>query len=177
MAEQTGMDPFDLMFDIALADDLDALFNIEAVNFNAEDTLEVMLDDRLLIGISDAGAHVSMLNDAGYTSYILARWVREAKAMTVEHAVYRLTQQPAQFFGIPKRGRIAEGMVADLVLFDLDTVDVAPTEWVYDLPSGGKRLLQGAVGVAFTIVAGQVLYEGGEHSGVLPGRVLRSYDA
>lgn len=177
LAEQAGMDPFDLMFDIALADDLDALFNLEAVNFNAEDVIEVLLDDRLLIGISDAGAHVSMLNDSGYTSYILARWVREAKALTVEHAVHRLTQQPAQFFGIPKRGLIAEGLVADLVLFDLDRVDVAPTEWVYDLPSGGKRLTQGAVGVAFTIVAGQVLYEDGEHSGVLPGQVLRSYDA
>lgn len=176
IATDLGQDPFDTLFDIAIEDGLDMLFDLTAINYTPEDTIPMMLDDRLLIGVSDAGAHVSMLCDAGYTSYILARWVREAKAITLEQAIRRLTQDPARLFGIPKRGLIAEEMIADLVLFDIDKIDVAPNEWRHDLPSGGKRLVQPALGVEYTIVSGQILYEKNQHTGAMPGQVLRSYD-
>jgi N-acyl-D-amino-acid deacylase len=118
-----------------------------------------------------------MLCDAPYATYLLGRWVRERQALTLEEAVRRLTLEPARFFGIPKRGRIGQGMAADLVLFDPDTVDAHDPEYVYDLPGGAKRFVAYADGIKATIVSGAVLYQDDEYQGGLPGQVLRSYDA
>ena len=118
-----------------------------------------------------------MLCDAGYATYLLGRWVRERQVLTLEEGVRRLTSVPADFFGIPKRGRIAPGLVADLTLFDADTVDAKDPEYVWDLPGGGKRFVAKATGIQATVVSGQVLYQDGEYQGGLPGQVLRSYDA
>jgi len=90
-----------------------------------------------------------------------------------EEGVRRLTSEVATFFGIPDRGRIAPGRVADLVLFDPDTVDDVPPEYVHDLPGGGKRLVAQARGIHATLVGGQVLYRDGAHTGAWPGAVLR----
>jgi N-acyl-D-aspartate/D-glutamate deacylase len=118
-----------------------------------------------------------MLCDAGYATYLLGRWVRENQVLTLEEGVRRLTSVPADLFGIPKRGRIAPGLVADLTLFDPDTVDAKDPEYVWDLPGGGKRFVAKAKGIKTTVVSGQILYQDGEHQGGLPGKVLRSYDA
>jgi N-acyl-D-aspartate/D-glutamate deacylase len=118
-----------------------------------------------------------MLCDSPYATYLLGRWVRERQAMTLEEAVRRLTSDPARFFGIPKRGRIAEGLAADLVLFDPHTVNAHEPEYVHDLPGGGKRFVAYADGIKATIVGGEILYQDGQHQGGLPGQVLRSYDA
>ena len=177
IARDQGKDPIDAFLDLAIADKLELLFDLQAINFEPEGVKNLVSDPRFLIGLSDGGAHVDMLCDAGYATYLLGRWVRERQVLTLEEGVRRLTSVPADFFGIPKRGRIAPGLVADLTLFDADTVDAKDPEYVWDLPVGGKRFVAKATGIQATVVSGQVLYQDGEYQGGLPGQVLRSYDA
>lgn len=177
IARDQGKDPIDAFLDLAVADNLELMFDLQAFNFEPEGVKNLVSDPRFLIGLSDGGAHVDMLCDAGYATYLLGRWVREHQVLTLEEGVRRLTSVPADFFGIPKRGRIAPGLVADLTLFDPDTVDAKDPEYVWDLPGGGKRFIAKARGIKTTVVSGQVLYQDDEYQGGLPGQVLRSYDA
>ncbi|MGE0680383.1 MAG: amidohydrolase family protein [Candidatus Binatia bacterium] len=177
IARDQGKDPIDVFLDLAIADRLELMFDLQALNFELEGVKNLVMDQRLLIGLSDGGAHVDMLCDAGYATYLLGRWVREYQVLSLEEGVRRLTSVPADLFGIPKRGRIAQGLVADLTLFDPDTVDAKDPEYVWDLPGGGKRFVAKSKGIKTTIVSGQVLYQDGEYQGGLPGKVLRSYEA
>ena len=128
-----------------------------------------------MIGLSEGGAHVNMLCDAGYCTYLLGTWVRERRAMSLEQAVKRITSEPADFFGIRDRGRLKAGLPADIAIFDEHRVGSAKRARMQnDLPGGGRRLVMPAEGIEYTIVNGDVLYEHGDHSGYLPGRVLRS---
>jgi N-acyl-D-amino-acid deacylase len=174
MAADAGRDPVDVMFEIAFADDLGAIFELVALNHDAAEVVPLIQDPRLLIGLSDAGAHVDMMCDAGYATYMLARWVREQKVLRMEDAVRRLTSEQAQFFGIPARGTLKPGYYADLALFDAQRVRPLESEKVFDLPGGGKRWVQHAEGMFATLVNGAVLYQQGEHQGPMPGRALRS---
>lgn len=174
IAAERGTDPADTLLDLALADDLETLFDFPILNQDPEGVKPLVTDPRFLIGLSDGGAHVDQLCDAGYATYLLGKWVRERQALTLEQAVRRLTSEVAEFFGIPDRGVIAPGTVADLVLFDPETVDDQAPEYVWDLPGGGKRLVARATGIHATIVSGELLYQDGRHTGALPGRVLRS---
>jgi N-acyl-D-aspartate/D-glutamate deacylase len=128
-----------------------------------------------MIGISDGGAHVDMLCNAGYPSYLLGTFVRDKQALSLEHAVKRITSEPAQFFGISDRGVLRPGLAADITIFDLNTIGSPERPEIrHDLPGGGRRLVTQAEGIAYTLVNGQVLYEGQRHTGVLPGQVLRA---
>ena len=175
LAEARGKDPADTILDLALADGLETLFDFPVMNQDPEGVKPLVTDPRFLIGLSDGGAHVDQLCDAGYATYLLGKWVRERQALTLEEGVRRLTSEVATFFGIRDRGVIAPGKAADLVLLDPDTVDDVPPEYVRDLPGGGKRLVAQARGVHTTIVCGQVLYRDGVHTGAWPGAVLRSH--
>jgi len=166
--------PLDALLDLAIEDKLEMVVDAEIANYEPKGVANLLRDGRFLIGLSDGGAHVSMLLDASYTTYLLGKWVRERQVLALEEAVRQLTSVPADFWGIRRRGRIAEGMVADLALFDPDTVDDSEPEYVHDLPGGEKRFVAKAKGVHATIVGGQVLYENGEYQGGLPGQVLRS---
>jgi len=177
IARDQGKDPIDAFLDLAIADRLELMFDLQALNFELEGVKNLVTDQRFLIGLSDGGAHVDMLCDAGYATYLLGRWVREYQVLSLEEGVRRLTSVPADLFGIPKRGRIAQGLVADLTLFDPDTVDAKDPEYVWDLPGGGKRFVAKSKGIKTTIVSGQVLYQDDEYQGGLPGKVLRSYEA
>jgi len=173
IAEARGQDPANAILDIALADGLETLFDFPVMNQDPEGVRPLVTDPRFLIGLSDGGAHVDQLCDAGYATYLLGKWVRERKALSLEEGVRRLTSEVAIFFGVPDRGVIAPGRVADLVLFDPETVDDVPPEYVHDLPGGGKRLVAQARGIHATLVSGQVLYRDGSHTGAWPGAVLR----
>ncbi len=136
---------------------------------------QLICDPRTMIGLSDGGAHVDMLCDAGYCTYLIGTWVREKAAMTLEYAVKRLTSEPTDFFNLRGRGRIAVGNPADLAIFDYNTIGSPKRgEMRADLPGGGKRLVVPAKGVQHTVVNGTVVYEDGKYTGATPGTVLRS---
>jgi N-acyl-D-amino-acid deacylase len=134
-----------------------------------------LVDPNVLIALGDGGAHVDMLCDAGYPTYLLGTWVRERQIMSLEQAVARLTAQPANLFGIKGRGRLALGHAADIAIFDPDRIGSASRgERRFDLPGGAKRMVMPSRGVEYTIVNGQTVYADGRATGATPGEVLRS---
>jgi N-acyl-D-aspartate/D-glutamate deacylase len=174
LGRASGKTALDALLDLALDDDLGVWIDCEVANYEPEGVRNLLQDGRFLVGLSDGGAHVDMLCDACYPTFLLGRWVRERKALSLEDGVRRLTSVPADFFGIRDRGRLAPGLAADLVIFDPDTVDTLDPEYVHDLPGGARRLVARARGVHHTIVAGTPLMRDGVHQGPLPGHVLRS---
>ena len=109
-----------------------------------------------------------------YSTRLLGYWVREQGIMSLEHAIKRLTFESASTFGIYDRGLLRPGMAADITVFDPETVGPLPEDTVYDFPVGGWRVRELAQGIKNTIVNGEVLIEDGEHTGALPGRVMRN---
>jgi len=173
-ARERGADPLDLFFDLAIEDGLATDFMIPLLDTDETRVAAKFSDPRTMIGISDGGAHVDMLCNAGYTTYLIGKYVRERRALSLEYAVKRITSEPAAFFGIADRGAIKPGMAADIVIFDLATVGCEERPEVRnDLPGGGRRLVTEARGVRYTLVNGEILFDGGVHSGATPGRVLR----
>ena len=136
-----------------------------------------MRDPNSIISLSDAGAHLTFLCDAGFGLHLLGHWVRDRGVMAVPEAVRKLTSEAADLFGITDRGRIAPGQWADLLLFDPATVGRGKPERVFDLPAGASRLTTPALGVHGVWVNGQRVADA---SGMVPdapkaGRVLREF--
>ena len=175
IARQRGKDGLDTFLDLCIEDDLQLEYTYELFNADEDRIPELITHDQVMVGLSDGGAHVDMLCDAGYCTYLLGTWVRERQAMSLEHAVKRITSEPAAFYGLTSRGRIAQGLAADFAIFDLNTIGSKKRgEMRSDLPGGGRRLVMPAEGVMHTVVNGSVLYEDQKHTGALPGQVLRS---
>lgn len=175
IARERNVAPLDAFFDLALEDNLTVDFMMPLLDMNEERVAKKFNDPRTLIGISDGGAHVDMLCNAGYPTYLLGTFVREKQALTLERAVQRITAEPARFFGLTDRGVLQPGLAADIVIFDPRTIGSPERPEIrHDLPGGGRRLVTQAEGIAYTIVNGQVLYEGQQHTGILPGQVLRA---
>jgi len=175
LAAERGVDGVDALLDLTLEDDLENEFTMQSFNTRADRMAEILNDPTVLIGLGDGGAHLDMLCDAGYPSYVLGTWVRERKVLTLEEAVRRMTSDPADFFGIRDRGRVAPGLAADLVLFDPATVGSAGRpERVYDLPGGAKRMVMRSRGIELTLVNGVPTWERGALTGAAAGAVLRS---
>jgi N-acyl-D-aspartate/D-glutamate deacylase len=136
---------------------------------------ELLNDPSILIGLGDGGAHLDMLCDSGYPTYLLGTWVRERQAITQEEAVRRLTSDPAEFFGITDRGRLKTGLAADICVYDPETVGSSNRgERRHDLPGGGKRMVMPSRGICHTIVNGTETYADGALTGNTAGQVLRS---
>jgi N-acyl-D-amino-acid deacylase len=175
IARERNADPLNVFFDLAIEDDLNLTFMMPVLDINEERVARKFSDPRTMIGISDGGAHVDMLCNAGYPTYLIGNFVRGKQAITLEHAVKRITSEPARFFGMTDRGELRAGLAADITIFDFDRIDSPERPEVrHDFPGGGRRLVTQSQGIEYTIVNGKVLYEGGKHTGVLPGRVLRS---
>jgi len=175
IADERGQDPNDAFFDLAVADNLQVKFVVPRANNDPRQLADMLRDPRTLIGLSDAGAHLDMLCESGYPTYLLGHWVREERALTLERAIQRITSEPADYFGLIDRGRLKTGAAADVVIFDPERVNspLRPTP-VKDLPAGGTRLYCKAEGISQVIVGGEVLYREGRHTGAMPGKVLRS---
>jgi len=173
VARQRGCDPVDAMIDIALERDFDAFFFQPIANEDQDVALELMRFKHGVVTFSDSGAHVSQLMDSSLQTHLLAHWVREKQAFTLEEAVRMLTLVPATHWGFADRGLIREGMAADLVVFDPDTIAAEMPEVVNDLPAGAKRLVQRCRGIAATVVNGETVLRDGKATGALPGRLLR----
>jgi len=173
VARERGQHPAETMIDLALAKDLDFFFLQPVANEDQDYALELMRHPRAVVTFSDSGAHVSQLMDSSLQTHLLYHWVRRKQAFTLEQAVRMLTLVPATLWGFADRGLVREGMAADFVVFDPDTIAAEMPEIVDDLPAGARRLVQRTRGIAATIVNGEVLLRDGKHTGALPGRLLR----
>jgi N-acyl-D-amino-acid deacylase len=178
VAEERGVHPIDLLLDLGLATELEARFRMPVANHDEEQVAELLLNPEMVLGLSDAGAHASQLCDACQGTYLLARWVREKRALSLEEAIRMLTSRPAEVFGIADRGRLAEGRPADIVIFDPETVGASPLRRVWDMPGGANRLVADASGIDAVIVNGTVVRRNGQDAldaaGALPGKLLRN---
>ncbi|MGH7391985.1 MAG: N-acyl-D-amino-acid deacylase family protein [Candidatus Rokuibacteriota bacterium] len=173
VARERGCDPVEAMIDLALEKDLDRFFVQPIANEDQDDALELMRHPRTVVTFSDSGAHVSQIMDASLQTHLLSHWVRAKQAFTLEQAVRMLSFDVATHWGFADRGLIREGMAADLVVFDPDTVGPAMPEVVHDLPAGARRLVQRARGFAATVVNGEVVLRDGKPTGAVPGQLLR----
>ena len=174
LARAKGVHPVELMIDMALERDLKMFFRQPIANEDQSQVLDMMKHPRSVITFSDSGAHVSQIMDSSLQTHLLSYWVREKQAMTLEEAVKQITYNTATMWGLHDRGLIREGMAADLVVFDADTIGARMPDVVHDLPAGAKRLKQTADGILNTVVNGEILLTNNEHSGAVPGRLLRS---
>ncbi len=173
VAREWGRPPAEVMIELALDKDLGLFFLQPVANENQDYALELMRHPRTVTTFSDSGAHVSQLMDASLQTHVLAHWVRAKQAFTLEQAVRMLTFVPATLWGFADRGLIREGLAADLVVFDPDTIAAEMPTVVDDLPAGARRLIQRTRGVGATIVNGEILLRDGKHTGALPGQLLR----
>ena len=173
LADARGIHPVELMIDMAVEQELKMFFRQPLANENQDHVLEMIKHPRSLVTFSDSGAHVAQIMDSSLQTHLLSYWVREREALTLEHAIRRITYDIATVWGLHDRGLLRTGMAADLVIFDPDTVGAEMPEVVNDLPAGAKRLKQVSTGISHTIVSGEVLLENNQHTGATPGQLLR----
>ena len=161
------------MIDESLAANFDRYFAQPFANLNLDAVLTFLRHPNTVIGIADTGAHVSQLLDSSIPTHLLSYWVREREAFTWEQAVRMLSLVPATLWGFHDRGLIREGMAADMVVFNPDTLVATMPEVMHDLPAGARRLVQRTQGMAATVVNGQVVLRDCKPTGALSGRLLR----
>ena len=178
VAEELGVDPIDFLLDLSLKNDLLGRFRFPVANHDEEEVEELLTDPNTVLGLSDAGAHASQLCDVGLSTYLLKHWVREKNVFTLEQAIHMLTARPAHVFCITDRGTLAEGVPADVVIFDADTISDSKLRRVNDLPGGEERLIADAFGIDAVIVNGTIIRRDGSDTvdgdGELPGKLLRN---
>ncbi len=174
VAALQGKDNVDAFLDLVLADDLNVEFTISSWNTREDRMRELLNNKSILMALGDGGAHVDMLCDAGYPTYLLGTWVREKEVLSLEEGVRRLTSDPADLFGLRDRGRLAKGVPADVTIFDPASIGSKNHgERRYDLPGGAKRIVMPSKGVEYTVVNGAVTWEQGRLHEAKAGRVLR----
>jgi N-acyl-D-aspartate/D-glutamate deacylase len=176
IAKEWGCNPLEVMLDVSLAENLETRFWSVLAN-NDDDAIAWLLpQDTVLLGLADSGAHVSQLCDACFATDLLGNWVRGREVMPLEHAVYKLTGEPARVYGLDRRGTLAVGNAADICVFDADTVAPGPLRRIRDFPADGERLVADApVGVRHVLVNGTPIREDGVQAdaNVRPGTLLR----
>lgn len=178
IAREQQKDVVDAFFDLALEDDIRTEFQTATMNTDAGAVAEIFMHPTSVLGLSDAGAHITMFSEAGQTSQLLGHWVRERRALSIEAAVRLITSAPADIFGIPDRGRLQPGLAGDITVFDPATIACHDEEIVNDMPDGGPRYIARATGIQWSFVNGQPIIRDGklpepaEVSGA--GRVIRA---
>jgi N-acyl-D-aspartate/D-glutamate deacylase len=173
IADERGVTPAEVMFDVAIADDLATFFRISGPVNTDESRLErILKSPSTLVGISDGGAHLQTFAGGDYTSYFLAHWVREKGAFTIEEGVAALTSRVAGFLGLTDRGTLEVGKAADVVIFDPDTVEPLALQTLDDIPGGGTRMTKEAMGIPWVLVNGELVVDEGRSTSAVPGEVL-----
>jgi N-acyl-D-aspartate/D-glutamate deacylase len=179
LAAQAGTDPLSFMLDLALAENLDTVFTALLLNSDEEAVSRMLRHPASLVSLSDAGAHLTFFNDAGFGLHLLGHWVRDKAALTLAEAARKLTGDVAALFGIRERGTLKAGHRADLLLFDPARVNRGPKQRVRDLPANGARLTTPALGVHGVWVNGVRIADshGMRLLSKMPGELLRNFAA
>jgi len=173
-ARARGLDPVALMIQLSLETDFRQFFVQTLSPFDIDDITQILRHPRAVLSFSDSGAHVSQMSDASLQTHLLAHWVRDRQVFTFEEAIRMITLAPARAWGFHDRGLVREGLLADLNVLDPAKVAPAMPTVVHDLPAGERRIEQRSTGIAATIVAGKVFVRDGQHTGALPGTLVRS---
>ena len=182
IARARGQDVMEVMYDLLVDNDGKELFYQPLggyQSYSLDWQKQLLEHPNVLFGLSDGGAHCGVIADAGMPTFIMTHWGRDrtrGEKMSLEFIVESLTSKTARAFGMFDRGEIREGMIADLNVIDFDALQLHRPEALFDLPAGGRRLVQRADGYDYTIKAGEVIFEGGEHTGALPGKLVRRKD-
>jgi N-acyl-D-aspartate/D-glutamate deacylase len=174
IGKEQGKDSVDAFLDLVLADDLKVELTMASWNTRDDRMRELLNNRAVLMALGDGGAHVDMLCDAGYPTFLLGTWVREKEAITLEEGVRKLTSDPADLFGLKDRGRLTKGAPADVAIFDPARIgSTNHGERRYDLPGGAKRIVMPSKGVEYTVVNGAITWEQGRLTEARAGKVLR----
>lgn len=177
LAEAEGKHPEEWLYDYLLGRDGQNLIYIPAANF-AEQVIPELLEHPFTVSaLGDGGAHVGSICDTSANLYVLTKWVKDQQKMELSQAIHLLTRQPAELYSLLDRGLVKEGYQADINVIDFDELALKTPHIVFDLPAGGKRFLQNADGICATIKSGEVIFESGEPTGALPGKLLRGAQA
>jgi N-acyl-D-aspartate/D-glutamate deacylase len=179
LAEAAGVSPLEMMYDLLIREGGRELFyqplgGYQTYNFDF--FRKNMQHPKVLFGLSDGGAHCGVIADAGMPTFILTHWARDrtkGEQFPLEFLVRKLTSDTAQAYGLNDRGQLKPGLMADINVIDFENLRLFRPEAVYDLPAGGRRLVQRAEGYSYTIKSGEVTFENGEHTGALPGGLVR----
>ena len=178
-AQAAGLSLQEYAYDRLLQDDGRRMFYLPAANYtegNLSAVREMLGHPDTVMALADGGAHYGLICDSSFPTYFLQRWARDAaehERIELPKAIAELTSKTAATVGLTDRGLLAPGMKADINVIDFDRLQLRVPEIVYDLPAGGKRMLQKVVGIVATIVNGRITYRNGEHTGELPGRLVR----
>ena len=179
IAAREGRPPDEVAYDYMTGGEGQYLY-FPVVNYVSGDhapILEMLNDPACLLGLSDGGAHCTSIVDSGVPTFMLMHWGRDRSRgprLPLEHLVKRQTSETADFFGFSDRGRLAPGLRADINVIDFDNLKVRKPELVHDMPAGGPRFVQHVQGYETTLVAGTPIFERGEHTGAMPGRLVRA---
>ncbi|CAJ1506049.1 amidohydrolase family protein [[Mycobacterium] kokjensenii] len=179
IAEQRGEDPLSTLYDLMLAADAGAMLMLPFFNYadgNHDAIREMLTHPAGVLGLSDGGAHCGLICDASYPTFLLTHWARDrhrGDKLPLEYVIRKQCRDTAQLFGLTDRGTIETGKKADLNVIDMDALTLLPARMAYDLPAGGRRLLQGASGYDATVVSGTVTRRHGVDTGARPGRLVR----
>lgn len=179
LAGAAGVHPLDYLLDLSLSENLDTLFTAVLLNTDKTAVGKLVSDPENHVALSDAGAHLTFLCDAGFGLHLMGHWARDQHALSLPEAIRKLTSQTADLFGITDRGRLKPGQAADMILFDPNTVGSGPRERVHDLPTGAPRLTVKPVGLHGVWVNGKRI---ADETGVVAnparaGKLLRSFAA
>jgi len=179
VVEELGLPPGQWFFDLSIETNLKATLLALSGNRVPEGHLRLLKHPKLRLGLADSGAHNGEICDYRYPTYILGRWVRERQAFTLEEAIKKMTLDEAECYGIVDRGVLREGLAADVVVFDPDTVIDGRMSQSHDLPNGARRLRSDGIGVDYVVVNGTVLRTPDGYAlteeDQLPGKVLREF--
>lgn len=179
IATRRGVEPLAAMYDLMLEANAGAMLMFPMFNYadrNHDAIREMMTHPAGVLGLSDGGAHCSMICDASYSTFLLTHWARDrhrGAKLPLEYVIRKQSHDTAQLFGLSDRGVIAVGKKADVKVIDLDALTLHAPRMAYDLPAGGHRLVQGVSGYAATIVNGVVTRRDGVDTGARPGRLVR----
>ena len=173
LSEREGKHPVDIMLDLSILGGLQVGFETKQIETPPENMRIVINSPLALPGVSDGGAHTKFVTTARFPTELLAHWSRDCGLLSLEDAHWRLSAYPAQAAGLKGRGSIAEGMAADIIVYDYEELDSLPRERVWDYPADEWRLIQKAKGYNYIIVNGEITFIDGECTQQTPGKLLR----